>query len=654
MQVRQVVATLCFAALACSNDGSGPVAPGPPPPPTGPVVATVTNAPGPSQLVIQNDVLYWLDSSRAPFKKLSLTIGAAAIALFTKSPMPDNELSDGSYVYWVSSGRLYRSTVDGSTTIRLDSADIPSSGAIAMDGGYVYWVASAPSACSPPCRWSIRRVPKGGGAATEVAMTADGVVDFMALAVAGGYVFWEEGGVGPAALDGSVGSKIIKVPVAGGTASTVVDGMENGLIVPPGPGYIPASWHPRGGIIPDTDVVYFADADFYQSYRVMSVSVNGGPINILLADTTHDGNNFVRSMTSDATTLYWVDLNKVRSMAKTDGMVTDLNGPRAIPLWSVTRAGSNLYFLEATCCAHRDKGTIYTIPTTGGTPVVVHDSLDSPSSLTSDATHMFWLEGGAGIGAIEGFGSMRASALNGANTLTLVETANGGPFAADANAIYFADKWTIKKISTAGGLPQRVATGDFYIKDIATDGVNLYWLEDGPFSVVRYVPVSGGSITTLGAGPGPAGRLRIGGPYVYWLGHDDEIDRVPKAGGQAIRLIGPISGLATDFAIDLTSIYISGWDSGIISKAPIDGGGGLTTLASPGLDQTRRIETDGGKVYWIDQGQVASVTGDGHTQVAIASGAMSDPFTHNGLAFDSHSVFWTEMLSGAIRKATPK
>lgn len=652
MQLRHFVPTLCFAALACSNDGSRTVGP----PPSGPTVATVTNAPGPSQLAIQNDVLYWLDSSRAPFKKLSLTSGATPIALFTESPMPDNELSDGSYVYWVSSGRLYRSTVDGSTTVRLDSADIPSAGAMAMDAGYVYWVASAPSACSPPCRWSIRRVPKAGGAATQVAMTADGVVDFMALAVAGGYVFWEEGGVGPAAPDGSVGSKIIKVPVGGGgTATTVVDGMENGLIVPPGGGYLPASWHPRGGIIPDTDVVYFADADFYQSYRVMSVSVNGGPITILLADTTGNASDFVRSMTSDDTTLYWVDLNKVRSMARTGGTVTDLNGPRAIALWSVTRAGSSLYFLEATCCAHRDKGTIYAIPTAGGTPAVVHDSLDSPSSLTSDAAHMFWLEGGggAGIGGIEGYGSMRASALNGANTLTLIETANGGPFAADADAIYFADKWTIKKVSTAGGKPQRVVTGDNSIADLATDGVNLYWLEGGPFSVVRYVPLSGGPITTLGAGPGPAGRLRIGGSYVYWLGHDDEIDRVPKAGGQAIRLIGPISGLATDFAIDQTNIYISGWDSAIIAKAPIDGGG-LTTLAYLGVDQTRRIETDGGKVYWIDQLYVASVTGDGHTQVGIASGELSDPFTHNGLAFDSHSVFWTEMLSDAIRKATPK
>ena len=58
-------------------------------------------------------------------------------------------------------------------------------------------------------------------------------------------------------------------------------------------------------------------------------------------------------------------------------------------------------------------------------------------------------------------------------------------------------------------------------------------------------------------------------------------------------------------------------------------------------------------MYWIDQRQVASVTADGQTE-PITFGTLSDPFTHNGLAFDTHSVFWTEMLSDAIRKATPK
>jgi len=233
------------AVFACSHDGGAGL--NPPPPPPAPTVATVTRAPGPSQLVVQNDILYWLDSSSAPFKRLSLAGGATPVALFQSFSAPENELSDGSYVYWVGGARLFRSTLDGTITTRLDSADSPAPAVMAMDTNNIYWVGAAPSSCSPPCRWSIRRVPKTGGAATTIATTADAVVDFMALAVTGGYVFWEEGGVGPAAADGSVGSKILKVSLAGGTATTVVDGLENGLIPPPSPGCIPASWHPRGG-----------------------------------------------------------------------------------------------------------------------------------------------------------------------------------------------------------------------------------------------------------------------------------------------------------------------------------------------------------------------------------------------------------------------
>ena len=469
--------------------------------------------------------------------------------------------------------------------------------------------------------------------------------------MAGGYVYWEEESPGPVDSAGSIGSKIMRVAVAGGTPTTLVNGRLNGFIPPPGPGFLPASWFPRGGIVADTDFVYFSDADFFQSYRVMAVPVSGGAIKILLADTTHVGSDLVRGMTHDATTLYWVDENDVRALPKSGGPVTDLAAARPLATGSVTRVGTNLYWIEARCCAHRDWGDVYTIPTTGGTPVLVHDSLVSPMSLASDATHLFWIEGGV-LGGIEGFTGLRASALDGSNVVNVVEAAEAGPFSADANAVYFANRLTLKSVSTAGGTPRRLAIGDFYIKDVVSDGERVYWVEDGP-AVVRSVSVNGGPVTTLGAAPGPASRIRIDATYVYWLAHNDEIHRVPKAGGTSVRLVGPITGGATDFDIDATSIYISGWDSGVIMKAPL-AGGSTTPLASLGPDQTRRIAAHGGKVYWIDQQYVASVTADGQTTVPIHDGILSDPFSANGLAFDNQSLFWTEIAMDAIRKATPK
>ncbi|HEY7192928.1 MAG TPA: hypothetical protein VH439_04230 [Gemmatimonadales bacterium] len=258
-------------------------------------------------------------------------------------------------------------------------------------------------------------------------------------------------------------------------------------------------------------------------------------------------------------------------------------------------------------------------------------------------------------GDIEGYAGLRASALNGTNIVSLVESAVGGPFATDGTAIYFANEWTIKKVAVAGGTPERLAIGNFTVTDVATDGARVYWVEDGPFSVVRSVAVTGGPITTLGSGPGPAGRMRIDGTYVYWLAHQDEIDRVPKAGGTPVKLVGPVTGSVTDFDIDATNIYISEWDANVISKAPLAGGARTPlTTPQPGADQTRRIAANGGKVYWIDQLHVQSVTADGQTVVRIFGGILSDPFTSNGLAFDAQSVYWTDWAMDVIRKATPK
>jgi len=183
--------------------------------------------------------------------------------------------------------------------------------------------------------------------------------------------------------------------------------------------------------------------------------------------------------------------------------------------------------------------------------------------------------------------------------------------------------------------------------------VNIYWVEDQPYSIVRSVPVTGGAIATLGGGPGPAGRIRLDAAYVYWLAGENEIDRVPKAGGTSERLVGPISGGITDFGIDANNIYVSEWDGAEISKAPITGGA-TTPVIVLGLDQTRRLATDGGKVYWIDQQSVGSATPDGRTSVSIYHGVLSDPYSSNGLAFAGHSVLWTEMATNTIRKATPK
>ncbi len=645
----QYAVGMCVALYACGNDGTGPGNGNGGGTGGGPTISTLLSVPAPDRLIVRDSVVYWRDGSDTPLNKLSLR-SAVRTPLLKYTPIPDGVIADGQYVFWISFNDLYRTSLDGTTTTLLDHGQ-GAGAAMVMDANYVYWVNTAPSGCSPPCRYAIRRVPKVGGAATTVVTTSDGIGGVPGFAVAGGYLYWEEEGIGPVSSDGSVGSKLNKVALAGGPVTTLVNGLANGLIAPPSPGFIPASWHPRGGMVVDDTLVYFADASFSTWYRVMSISVNGGAINVLLADTTGDGGNFVRSMVGDATTLYWVDKNSLRSMPKTGGGFTDLAGPLESPL-SLTRVGSNLYWVQSACCAHGQKGSIQTVSIAGGTPVTLKSNLDAPTTIASDAAHFYWIEGGP-IGGIEGFANLSQAALDGSNEVTLIEASGGGPFDVDANYVYFANSFTIKRVSVNGGAAERLAIGYFYVRDLATDGQYVYWVEDGGLSLVYKMAVNGGPIIPLGSGPGPAGRIRLDATHVYWLAHEDEIDRVPKAGGPTERVAGPIPGSVTDFAIDGTSIYLSEWDQATIVKTPLSGGA-ITPLTSLPADQTRRIATDGVKVYWIDQLDVGSITVDGRTLTPIHSGVLSGPFSSNTIALDNQSVYWTEVAGDAIKQAKPK
>src|SRR6185436_17865937 len=98
-------------------------------------------------------------------------------------------------------------------------------------------------------------------------------------------------------------------------------------------------------------------------------------------------------------------------------------------------------------------------------------------SIATDSTHLFWIEGGA-TGATEGYAGLWASALDGTDVEQLLESGGGGPFAVDANELYFANRWTIKRVPTTGGPAQRLAIGSFPVRDVVTDGIRVYWIED--------------------------------------------------------------------------------------------------------------------------------------------------------------------------------
>ena len=653
------IGTIALALLAgCKSDST--VAPvdttggggggGTPPPPT---VALVATAPLPVRLALANNTLFWLDSSDAPLNKISLATGDRA-ALVHDVPKPERAVSDGSSVFWVAGGQLYRTSLDGNTTTLLADGqrDVVARATpeLAIDAANVYWVNTvASTSCSPACTFTIRSVPKTGGTPATVTTTTQPIVS---LAVADGFVYWEESNVVPVDVNGSVGSMIRKVATTGGVPTVLVNGLLNGRIAPPSPGYVPASWQPIGGIEVDESSVYFADVSSISMSRVMKVPITGGTVDLLFSETTGSQTNVVRDLTLDATTVYAIDATSLQAIPKSGGASTPLATALTSPV-SLTRTGTSLFWIETACCAHGQTGAIKSLGTGGGTPVTVRADIAAPIGISADASQLVWTAGGP-VGEIEGFGNLSRSALDGSQEATLVEAAGGGPFATDGLSVYFANGFTIKRVPALGGRVERVLIGDAPVRDIAVDGTNLYWVEEGATLSIRTRSFGGGVPTTLAIGNGPGSVLRLNATHVYWLDHEDAVRRVAKSGGNPETIVPTTTGGITDFVLDAANVYYAEWDGKRIRKLSA-AGGTATTLTMPAqVDQTRRLTVDGASLYWIDQLELDKISVNGGQPTTLVRNLDNLPDPPSAIAVDAQSVYWTEVAGFTINKATPK
>ena len=655
---RCCISTIAFALVAgCGSDST--VAPvdttgggggNPPPPPT---VALIATAPLPVRLAVTNNTLFWLDSSDTPLNRISLANGDRTV-LVHDVPIPEYAVPDGDNVFWIAGGRLFRTTLDGTATTLLADGErdlaARATPELAIDAANVYWVNTVGSAsCTPACTFTIRSIPKGGGTATTLATTTQPIVS---LAVANGFVYWEESNVVPVDANGTVGSMIKKVPSTGGAVTVLVNGLLNGRIAPPSPGFVPASWSPIAGIEVDESSVYFADASNSSTSRVMKVATTGGTVDVLFSETTGSQINFLRDLAQDATTVYAIDATSLQAIPKSGGTSTPLATALTSPV-SLTRAGASLFWIETTCCSHGQTGSIQTLGTAGGTPAVVRAGISAPVMISTDGTHLAWTAGG-GTGEVEGFGNLTRANLDGTSEATLVEAAGGGPFATDGVDLYFANGFTIKRVPASGGRVERVLIGDAAVRDVALDGANVYWLEEGPTLAIRRLPRAGGVATTLATGTAPGSVLRLDATHVYWLEHEDAVHRVAKTGGTPETIIPTTSGGITDFVVDGANVYYAEWDGKRIRKTPA-GGGAATTLATPSqVDQTRRLTTDGTSLYWIDQLELNKISVSGGTPTTLVRQLENLAFPASGIAVDGQSVYWTEVAGFTIKKATPK
>jgi len=580
--------------------------------------ALSTADPNRSIVVARGPHLVFNDGTTESIMRMS-PYGGPISPLVVRLGAPLSVVVRGGYAYSSSGAVVFRSSLDGATVRVLVRTAAPAAeGYLAVDDVNVYYETYASNT------WTIWKIPVAGGTSTALISTGKRI---RGLASDGFSVYWaEELFPDP----GGPQSSVRKIPVVGGAPVDLATGL-NAL---------------RGGLVLDSGELFFADVNFYDTYRLFKVQTVGGPVTNLATVTSAD---LPTGIAVDAANVYW-SIKGLIDLAPRGGggvvtLVSGLDSPAGIAV-----APGQVFWSESLCCATQGNGIVKTTPTAGGSVTTIADGFNGPGPLTVDSTRVYWVEGASGVLA-EGDGRLRAAPLAGGAIRTIADAGPGvlPAFDADASYVYFDDRGGIKKVPLGGGpVEQLTAGGSVFdgIQRIVTDGAYVYWIT-GPGSGVARVPVNGGPAQTLGGGFGPPGALAVDATSVYWVDHNDTIFKVPKGGGATVTLA---SGLPyfSELVGDGTSLFFVEQDSGAIRRMSVNGGA-ISTLGFAEAMSQLQLTLDQQYLYWIGQASVGRVPKLGGAPTIIAGGLQSAMGVPNGVAADGQGgVYWTDVGHGTI------
>jgi hypothetical protein len=588
-----------------------------------------------SRLLLAGDEMLFNDGSEQPIKALSL-LSRSIRPLVRQMGVPEDVEVNGSAVYWtearsgtaasgcVGSGviRLVNRTAltpppHTETLARSDNCGA-APGQLIVDGLSVYWIASL---VSPPT-YMILQVDIGGGTPHEVTRTGQPIV---ALANDSTYIYWLEGFLEP-----GLSGVLKRIRPDGSGEEVVLSG-------------IGSSGSIAGNLLLDGNDAIVTNFASPAGYQLLRVPVSGGTPTELT-----DLPERPSAMAASGSRIYLVDGTALRSVPLAGGTPTVLVDD-VVSGVDLSVADGAVVWSETVCCAHGQKGRVRKLDLDGGGVATLAPDVDAPGGLTAAGGWVYWAEGGV-IGLTEGTGRLAATPLMGGAVTTLAQgVAQPLPMmAADGAHLYFADRFRIKSVPIAGGVSETLATGDFYVSGIASDGERVYWTED-PLATVRSVSVTGGEVQALASGSGPSAFIRVSGDYLYWTEGFDRILRVPKGGG-AVETVAAQLPFLSDLAVDASGVYFSEQDSGLVRSTPLNGGS--FAFIGTGLPFSwHTIALDAHDVYWVDQSDLWRASKAGGTQVWIASQLDSDVAFPNGVVSDGSFVYWSEVRGGTLRYA---
>jgi hypothetical protein len=272
----------------------------------------------------------------------------------------------------------------------------------------------------------------------------------------------------------------------------------------------------------------------------------------------------------------------------------------------------------------------------GPVPSVLVGGRNHPWKMISDGTTLFWIDYGTYTDLYPPSETLPA---NGPNASVLAMNRAGGPVTVLASA----------QVNARG---------------IAVDGTNVYFTTQGmpgaAVGTVWSVPKAGGQAPTAIATKqiGPNG-VAVDDTYVWWVNSESHtgLMRVLKAGGTPEVVVA--GTLGNDIVLDESNVYwtvivvpsVQSADIAQVSKL-----GGTLKVIVQGLLNPGALLVDGGKLYWVDDGNVNTsgrvmsfnLATQIKTEMAVR---LNGP---RSLAIDANNIYWTEFGDWSANTTTGK
>jgi hypothetical protein len=249
-----------------------------------------------------------------------------------------------------------------------------------------------------------------------------------------------------------------------------------------------------GGIAVDTSFVYWDDLN--ASGTISKEAIGGGSPQVVYA------NAGALQIAVDTTRIVW--------MSGTTALDSRLlSGGTVATLTTFTQgtatflAGGYVYFSTT-------DGTVGRVPEDGSSGAVTITLAEFvPLSLAVDATNVYYADTAGNVFLV-------AETAQGATASLFASAVSAQAIALDAANVYWTTTSGFVVEQPKGSMTSKtIASGQAQPGPIASDGVNVYWANDGDGSIHR-VTVNGSGSLTLATTQGVPGTIAVDATNVYW------------------------------------------------------------------------------------------------------------------------------------------